>query len=133
MKRIAIPITKNNTIENHFGRSKFYEIYTFSNANDIVDLQLLEPEAGSGCRSNIVDVLMDEGVGAIISGNIGDKILHKLEAAGIGVMCGYSGNSADVILEFVEHKTSDSGIPCVFKAENRQRAHRKHLDCKYNC
>ena len=36
MKKIAIPITKNNKIEEHFGYSEFYEIYTFSNTNEIL-------------------------------------------------------------------------------------------------
>lgn len=125
MKRIAIPITKNNTIENHFGRSKFYEIYTFSSTNDIVDLQLLESEEDGGCKSNIVNVLVDEGVGSIISGNIGDKTLNKLKAAGIGVIRGYSGNSADVILEFVENKLSDKEVHC----SNQDKNH----ECKHKC
>lgn len=44
MKKIAIPITENNKVEDHFGHSKFYEIYTFSNTNEVLDLQLLESE-----------------------------------------------------------------------------------------
>jgi len=133
MKRIAIPITKNNTIENHFGRSKFYEIYTFSNANDIVDLQLLESEKGSGCKSNIVNVLVDEGVGSIISGNIGDKTLNKLKDAGIGVIRGYSGNSADVILEFVENKISDKQESGLHHGKHQEKKHRKNYECKHKC
>lgn len=115
MKRIAIPITKNNTVENHFGQSEFYEIYTFSSEKDIIDLQLLEPQTGSGCKSNIIDVFVEEGVGAIISDCIGDKFLIKLKEAGINVIRGYSGNSADIILEFIENKLSDKeghGFSC---------------------
>ncbi|MCL5130320.1 MULTISPECIES: NifB/NifX family molybdenum-iron cluster-binding protein [unclassified Algibacter] len=127
MKRIAIPITKNNTIENHFGRSKFYEIYTFSSTNEIVDIQLIESEHGGGCKSNIINVLADEGVGSIISGNIGDKAMSKLAAAGIGVIRGYSGKSADVILEFVENKISDKGGSC----QHHSKKHKKGLGCNH--
>jgi hypothetical protein len=41
MKKIAVPITRNNQIKDYFGRCKFYEIYPFSSANEILDLQLL--------------------------------------------------------------------------------------------
>jgi len=122
MKRIAIPITKDNKIEDHFGRSKYYEIYTFSDANEIVELQLLEAEKGCGCESNIVSVLVDEGVSLMLSGRIGDKAKNKLNDAGIGVIRGCSGNSADVILEFVEDKIFDNGISCL----QHHHTHRKN-------
>jgi len=118
MKKIAVPITRNNKIEDYFGRSKFYEIYTFSNTNEILDLQLLESEQGCGCKSNIVSVLANEGVTFILSGNIGDKAMNKLNDAGIGVIRGCSGDSADVILEFVEGEISDSGISCLQHNQN---------------
>jgi predicted Fe-Mo cluster-binding NifX family protein len=123
MKKIAIPITENNKIENHFGRSKFYEIYTFSSTNEIEDLQLLEAEKGCGCKSNIVNVLVNEGVSFMLSGNIGDKAKHKLNDAGIGVIRGCSGNSADVILEFIEDKISDNGISCLKQNHNQRKGH----------
>jgi len=123
MKKIAVPITKNNKIEDHFGRSKFYEIYTVSNNNEIVDLKLLESEQGCGCKSNIVSVLANEGVTFMLSGNIGDKAMNKLNDAGIGVIRGCSGNSADVILEFIENKISDSGISCLQHTQHHGNDH----------
>lgn len=113
MKKIAVPITRNNQIEDYFGRSKFYEIYTFSNNNEIVDLQLLESEQGCGCKSNIVSILA----------NVGDKAMNKLNDAGIGVIRGCSGNSADVILEFVEDEISDSGVSCLQHNQNHRSGH----------
>lgn len=123
MKKIAVPITRNNQIEDYFGRCKFYEIYTFSNNNEIVDLQLLESEQGCGCKSNIVSILANEGVTFMLSGNIGDKAMNKLNDADIGVIRGCSGNSADVILEFVEDEISDSGISCLQHNQNHRSGH----------
>lgn len=123
MKKIAIPITENNKIEDHFGRSKFYEIYTFSDVNEIVDLQLLEAEKGCGCNSDIISVLVKAGVTFMLAGHIGDKAMHKLNAAGIGVIRGCSGNSADVILEFVEDKISDNGVSCLQQGHNHRKGH----------
>ena len=126
MKKIAIPITSDNTIEDHFGHSRFYEIYTFSNANEIVDLKLVEAEEGCGCKSNIVSVLADEGVTFMLSGNIGNGAMNKLNDAGIGVVRGCSGKSADVILEYVEGKIIDSGVTC---SHHHEKGH--HHTCSH--
>ncbi|SDS02078.1 Predicted Fe-Mo cluster-binding protein, NifX family [Polaribacter sp. KT25b] len=123
MKKIAIPITKDNKIENHFGRCKFYEIYSFSDKNEIIDLQLLESDGKCGCKSNIINTLTNEGVTFMLSGNIGDSAMHKLNNAGIGVIRGCKGNSADVILEFVEGKITDNGISCVKHHHNHTKGH----------
>lgn len=112
MKKIAIPITENNLIDDHFGHSKFYEIYTFTETNEIIDLQLIEAEKGCGCKSNIISILVEKGVTYMISGNIGSKALHKLKDAGINVIEGCSGNSSDAIIKFIENKITDGGSSC---------------------
>lgn len=123
MKKIAIPITKDNKIEDHFGRCKFYEIYTFSDANEIIDLKLLESDGKCGCKSNIVSVLVKECVTFMLAGNIGDSAMSKLVTAGIGVIRGCSGNSADVILDFVDGKITDNGVGCANHTHRRKKGH----------
>ena len=123
MKKIAIPITKDNKIADHFGRCKFYEIYTFSNTNEILDLKLLESDGKCGCKSNIVSVLVKECVTFMLAGNIGDSAMSKLVVAGIGVIRGCSGKSADVILEFVEGKISDTGVSCASHGHKHKKEH----------
>lgn len=118
MKKIAVPVTKENKIEDHFGRCKFYEIYTLSDTNEIVDLQLLESSEGCGCKSNIASILSDSGVTFMLSGNIGDQAMNKLNDAGIDVIRGCSGKSSDVILQFIENKISDNGISCLQHSQN---------------
>lgn len=113
MKRIAVPITKENKVANHFGRCEFYEIYTFSNTNEIIDVQLLESESGCGCKSNIASVLAKSGVKYMLSGNIGDKAKNKLNSEGIDVIRGCLGSSSEAILQFVENKIKDNGISCI--------------------
>ncbi len=123
MKKIAIPITNENKIEDHFGRCKFYEIHTFSDANEIVDVELLESDGKCGCKSNIISVLVNEGVTFMLAGNIGDSAMSKLVLAGIGVIRGCSGNSADVILDFVDGKITDNGVGCVSHSHNHKEDH----------
>lgn len=123
MKKIAIPVTSDNIIEDHFGHSRFYEIYTFNSTNEIVDLKLLESEPGCGCKSNIVNVLADEGVTFMLSGNIGNGAMNKLNDAGIDVVRGCTGKSEDVILQYVEGEISDSGISCSSHDKKHENGH----------
>jgi predicted Fe-Mo cluster-binding NifX family protein len=127
MKKIAIPITEDNIIEDHFGRCKFYEIHTFSDTNEIVDVQLLDSDGKCGCKSNIVSVLVEEGVTFMLAGNIGDGAMSKLVLAGIGVIRGCSGNSADIILDFVDGKITDNGMVCV----KHSKSHKEGLICNH--
>ena len=123
MKKIAVPITRNNQIEEHFGHSELFEVYTFSNANEIVDLQLLESEQSCGCQSNFVNLLAIGGVTFMLSGRIGDKAINKLNNAGIDVIRGCSGDSADAILQFIEGSVSDRAISCLQYDKNHRNGY----------
>jgi len=119
MKKIAVPITRKNKIEEHFGYSEFYEIYTFSNANEILDLQLLKSDKVCGCKSNLVNLLTNDGVTYVLSNRIGNKVIKKLNKVGIDVIRGCSGESADVILQFLDGEISDSVLSCSDQNQNR--------------
>lgn len=123
MKKIAIPITEDNKVEDHFGRCKYYEIHTFSDTNEIIDVTLLESDGKCGCKSNIVSVLVEAGVTFMLAGNIGDGAMTKLVVAGIGVIRGCSGNSADVILDFVDGKITDNGVGCAQHSYSHKKGH----------
>jgi len=123
MKKIAVPITRNNKIEEHFGNSEFYEIYTFSNTNEVLDLQLLKSDKVCGCKSNLVNLLTRNGVSFLLSDRIGDKAINKLKSAGIDVIRGCSGESADAILQFLNGEISDTGLSCSEQNHNHSKAH----------
>ncbi|MEO9571633.1 MAG: NifB/NifX family molybdenum-iron cluster-binding protein [Polaribacter sp.] len=125
MKKIVIPITNDNVIEDHFGRCKFYEVYIFSETNEIIDLKLLESDGKCGCKSNIIDVLVKEGVTNMLAGNIGDNAKKTLNAAGISVIRGCSGKSADVILQFIDGKIVDTEISCL--QLDKQHQNKEHV------
>jgi len=108
MKKIAVPITQNNQIEAHFGHSQFYEIYTLSKTDDILDLQLIESALGCCCKSNFVNNLTVAGVTCVLCGSIGFRASDVLLNAGIAVFDGCSGNSADAIFQFIDGKIPNS-------------------------
>ena len=39
MKKVAIPVTKSNNVDDHFGHCEFYGVYTISDNNEIVDVE----------------------------------------------------------------------------------------------
>ena len=61
----------------------------------------------------------------MLSDNIGDRAVSKLNSAGIDVVRGCSGNSADVILQFIEGKISDSGISCSHHNHNHSNKYNR--------
>ncbi|MDO9154877.1 MAG: NifB/NifX family molybdenum-iron cluster-binding protein [Paludibacter sp.] len=113
MKKIAIPVTKSNQVDDHFGHCEFYGVYTISEKNEIVDVQTIKSEQGCGCKSNIASVLSDSGVTIMLAGGIGGGAINVLNNSGIKVIRGCSGNAADIVKQYIEGKISDSGESCL--------------------
>ena len=61
MKKIAVPVTKSNQIDGHFGHCEFYNVYTVSEKNEITDVQTIKSEQGCGCKSILQVFLLDKG------------------------------------------------------------------------
>lgn len=112
MKKIAIPVNSNNELENHFGQCEYYEIYTISNENEIIEIETLASEQGCGCKSNIASILAEHGITLILAGGIGNGAINVLNSCNVEVVRGCSGNTKDVVEQYLEGKILDSGISC---------------------
>ena len=123
MRKIAVPVTINNSINDHFGHCEFYGIYTISENNEIVDVQSLKSEQGCGCKSNIASILADNGVTLMLSGVIGTGAINVLNNSGIEVIRGCSGNAAEIIKQFTEGRISDSGESCSQHDQHHEHGH----------
>jgi len=110
--KIAVPVTKSNQIDDHFGHCEFYVIYTISEKNEIVDVQTIKSEQGCGCKSNIANVLAEKGVTIMLADGIGGGAINVLNNSGIKVVRGCSGNAADIVNLYVAGKINDSGESC---------------------
>jgi len=123
MKKIAIPVGDNNQIDEHFGHCKYYEIYTISDENKIVNMQTLPSEEGCGCKSNIAGVLAKHEVTIMLAGGIGAGAINVLNRSNIDVIRGCSGSVETLIKQFVEGQVSDSGETCVQHGDDHQCSH----------
>jgi predicted Fe-Mo cluster-binding NifX family protein len=112
MKKIALPITKDNKLDDHFGHCEFYGIFTISDENTITDVQTLKSEQGCGCKSNIASVLAQNGVSIMLAGGIGAGAINVLNNSGIQVIRGCSGDAKNIVEEYVSGNISDSGQSC---------------------
>jgi predicted Fe-Mo cluster-binding NifX family protein len=110
--KIALPTTKDNLIDGHFGHCEFYSIYTISDNNEIVNIQTLEAPCTCGCKSNIASTLANMGVTIMLAGGMGDGAVNVLNASGISVVRGCSGNVESVVKEYIEGRVKDSGNSC---------------------
>ncbi len=121
--KIAIPITADNRIDDHFGHCEFYGVYTVSESNEIVDVQTIKSEQGCGCKSNIAGVLSEQGVSLMLAGGIGGGAINVLNSWGIDVVRGCSGNPVDAVNEFVSGKLTDSGETCHQHGSHGEEGH----------
>ncbi len=110
--KIAVPVTSNFEIDDHFGHCEFYNIYTISDKNEIVDVEKLESPQGCGCKSDIASVLSQKNVSIMLAGGIGDGAINVLNRVGIEVIRGCSGKSEDVIKLFLSGLIKDNGESC---------------------
>jgi predicted Fe-Mo cluster-binding NifX family protein len=112
MKIIAIPVDKNNQIEDHFGKCDFYEIYTVVEENKIAEVKTLKAEQGCGCKSNIANVLAENGVTLMLAGGIGQGAINVLNQCNIDVIKGCTGETKEIVKQFLEGAILDSGEIC---------------------
>lgn len=110
--KIAVPVTSSNQIDGHFGHCEFYNLYTISEKNEIVETQRMDSPQGCGCKSNIASVLAEAGVKIMLAGGIGNGAINVLNRNGIEVIRGCSGTAEEVVKLFVEGQVSDSGSSC---------------------
>lgn len=113
MEKIALPIKNNSHIDDHFGHCDYYGIYTISDDNEIVDYKTIKSEQGCGCKSNIAGILAEEGVKVMLAGGIGAGAINVLNNSGIQVIRGCTGNSEEIVKQYLEGKITDSGIDCL--------------------
>lgn len=123
MKKIAIPTTADNNIDSHFGHCQYYSIYTVSDDGKIEDILKIKSEQGCGCKSNIASELYEAGVTLMIAGGIGAGAINVLNHWGIQVIRGCSGNTENVVKQYMAGSILDSGESCLQHEQHHSEGH----------
>jgi predicted Fe-Mo cluster-binding NifX family protein len=110
--KIAVPITKENQIDSHFGHCESYGVFTISEKNEIAAIKSIGSPQGCGCKSDIASVLASDGVTVMLAGGIGGGAINVLNNSGIEVIRGCSGNATEVVKLYLSGLVEDSGSSC---------------------
>ena len=110
--KIAVPVTSNNQVDDHFGHCEFYSVFSISAEGEITKVKTIPSVEGCGCKSNIAGVLAADGVEIMLAGGIGGGAINVLANSGILVVRGCSGDATEVVKNFVAGTITDSGESC---------------------
>lgn len=109
--KIAIP-TRNNNVDEHFGHCEYYTIFSIDDNKNVVEKEVIDSPQGCGCKSDIAGILQQKGVKLLLAGNMGAGAMSKLNAFGIDVLRGCSGNVQQVTEAYLKGELTDSGESC---------------------
>jgi len=126
--KIAVPLTENKQIDDHFGHCEYYGVYTVSDSKEITDMQILPSPQGCGCKSNIAMDLAGDGVTVMLAGGMGEGAVNVLSNFGIKVIRGCSGDATEVVKMFISGNLTDSGVSCMQHEHHNGEGHSCHND-----
>jgi len=110
--KIALP-SNQDRIDDHFGHCAYFTVFTADpDSGVLMSREIVESPAGCGCKSNIAWILADMGVSVMLAGNMGDGAVQVLNAAGIQVLRGCTGNVEQAARDFLGGRLADNGVGC---------------------
>ena len=121
--KIAVPVTKENQIDSHFGHCESYDVFTISDKNEISGIKSVESPQGCGCKSDIASVLASDGVTVMLAGGIGGGAINVLNNSGIEVIRGCSGDATEVVKLYLSGLVEDNGSSCHQHEAHKQDGH----------
>lgn len=122
--KIAVP-ARDGLVDAHFGHCEHFMVYSLDEGRKIVGEEKVDSPEGCGCKSNIVGTLARMGVTNMVAGNMGEGAVHVLQAHGINVVRGASGNAREAAERFAAGTLSDTGEQCAGHANT----HAHGRDC----
>ena len=117
--KIAVPVTKENQIDGHFGHCESYAVFTITDKKEIENIKRVQSPQGCGCKSDIASALGSDGVTIMLAGGIGGGAINVLNSSGIEVIRGCSGDATEVVKLYLSGLVADSGSSC-HQHENHQ-------------
>jgi len=108
--KIAVP-SREGQVDSHFGHCEYFTVFSL-NEGKICSEETLTPPPGCGCKSNLVSSLAELNVRVLLAGNMGQGAVNKLNAAGISVIRGCSGNVKQVVEAYAAGTLADAPVVC---------------------
>jgi predicted DNA-binding protein (UPF0251 family)/predicted Fe-Mo cluster-binding NifX family protein len=119
--KIAVP-SRDGLVDEHFGHCKEFLIFRVE-GEELVEEQAVPSLEGCGCKSGVASILARSGVTHLVAGNMGEGAVHVLEAQGIQVVRGASGQARAAVEAFAKGEFADSGKGCAGHGEGHECSH----------
>ena len=108
LQKVAITATETSdrsAMDHHFGRCRFFLI---AEGDRIRVVENTARDASEGAGIKAAQLMIDNGVEAVITGSLGPKASKVLEEAGVRSYVGVSGNIKDVLERYREGRLETS-------------------------
>jgi predicted Fe-Mo cluster-binding NifX family protein len=113
--KICVTSIGNNLdsdVDPRFGRCKYFLIIDTDSMN-IKSISNDSMMASGGAGIQAAQMVANEGVEAVITGNIGPNAFQTLKAAGIKIITGVNGKIKDVVERFNQGELNEIDVPSV--------------------
>ena len=113
--KIAVTTVSNNfeaQLDPRFGRCAYFLIVD-SDTGEFKSFENKGAHAGSGAGIQAAKIVIDQGVKAVITGNVGPKAFTTLKAAGINVFTNVSGSVSEVMDKWQSGTLKSNDAPSV--------------------
>lgn len=112
--------TSGEMMAGHFGSADVLTIFTVEN-DEITSTEVTTRSAGCGCRSGIVEELLQREVEVVLAGSMGPGAYALLRKNNIQVIRGCSGAVFPLIENYLDGNLSDS--PAVCEGHGHEHGH----------
>jgi len=136
--KIAVPVTKENQIDGHFGHCDSYSVFTITNKKEISDIKSVDSSEGCGCKSDIGSLLASDGVTVMLAAGIRGGAVNVLNNNGIEVIRGCAGDATEMVKLYLSGMVEDKGSSCHKHNEhhdhghNHEHGHEHGHNCSHN-
>jgi predicted Fe-Mo cluster-binding NifX family protein len=120
--KIAVP-ARQGLVDAHFGHCDHFMVYSLGEGREIAGEEKVDSPNGCGCKSDIAGVLARMGVTHMVAGNMGDGAVRVLQARGIEVVRGATGNARQAAELFAAGRMTDSAEACVGHGSGHTHGH----------
>ena len=109
-KKIAIP-TNGEVLDPHFGRASGFTVFEIE-GNEARFVEALSATGLQHQHAGLANMFKSKGVEVLVCGGIGGGMINGLNAVGLEVVSGASGNVTDVAKSYAQGKIVSTGSIC---------------------
>ncbi len=118
---MRIAVTYNNgEVFQHFGHSEYFKVYEVEDGKVVSSEVVGSDGQGHGALAGL---LAGKGIDVLICGGIGGGAVNALTSAGIELCAGQSGNTDEVVEQYLRGELESTGANCDHHGEGHECGH----------